>query len=275
MRDEKDKVWAGNTHEITTARSNSADNAISATFCSGMSMTVQSTRSYPPFSSLDLFPVPTPAPSKHPCKSKYEYAARGFPKRVDVINQGPNENRSSMSGRSPGMSDRYGSGSKMVAIICVISGNDDICGPKGGVMNRSGLRSPNEFHSSSQAWSAAMRSGSPSVADGDTVTDPPSQMRICGSCMPWRARRSRYCTRMDCTMVVLSVRQVWRQAWMVRAFSQHRRSRMFSRSSLGRLSRDTGIVVVIVPWNAQLWVVCVVSGSKARSARVTHPRDCQ
>ena len=48
---------------------------------------------------------------------------------------------------------------------------------------------------------------------------------------------------------------------------------MFSRSSLGRLSRDTGIVVVIVPWNAQLWVVCGVK--RGLRVRVTHPRDCQ
>src|SRR5258708_12747195 len=92
MRDGKDEVWDGNTHDITTARSNSADNAISATFCSGMSMTVQSTRSYPPFSSLDLFPVPAPAPSKHPCKSKYEYSPRVPPKRLEVINQAPTKN---------------------------------------------------------------------------------------------------------------------------------------------------------------------------------------
>src|SRR5258708_39664315 len=93
MRDEKDKVWDGNTHEITTARSNSADNAISATFCSGMSMTVQSTRSNSPFASLDLFPVPAPAPSKHPCKSKYEYATRVCQLTVEVIHHDPNENR--------------------------------------------------------------------------------------------------------------------------------------------------------------------------------------
>ena len=105
-------------------------------------------------------------------------------------------------------------------------------------VSSSSLPPARAFHDSSQARKAAARSGSASVEDADAAPQGSS-----GSYMPRRATRSRYCTSWDCAMIVLSARQAWRQAWMLCAFSWHRRVRMRSRSSVGRLSKCSGMVV--------------------------------
>ena len=82
----------------------------------------------------------------------------------------------------------------------------------------------------------AARSGSASDADVDADAALPP-IRSSGSYKPRRARRSMYCTSLDRVMVALSVWQVCRHAWMLWAFEWHAKTRMCSRSSVGRSSR--------------------------------------